>query len=147
MTKRYLDTTVFTYGILYDDEKARKSKEFVKQIAKKIFLGISSTITWDEVFYTVKKTLGKEIAIEEGKKFLELPNLLLLKLDKDILLKAQELTEKYSIDPRDAIHAATAIIHNAIEIVSDDSDFDKIKEIKRIPLEKCTDIWEEDEKR
>jgi|SRR3989344_1325045 len=135
MMKRYLDTTVFTYGILYDDKKAIKCKEFMKKVARKEILGISSVITWDEVFYTVKKTLGKEVALEEGKRFLELPGLILVKLDVNILQKAMELIEKYFIDPRDAIHAATALVNGINEIISDDSDFDKIKELKRIPLE------------
>ncbi len=72
----------------------------------------------------------------EGKRFLGLPGLNFIKLDRKIIDKAQDLITNYSINPRDAIHAATAIINNISEIISDDSDFDVIKEIKRIPLEK-----------
>lgn len=134
MMKKYLDTTVFTYAILYNDDKSHHCKELVKSIAKGNIIGFTSVITWDEVVYTVKKTLGKGISKEEGKKFLNLPNLVILRLDKTVLTKAQELIENYSLDPRDAIHVATALIHGADEIISDDADFDVVKEIKRIPL-------------
>ena len=133
--KRYLDTTVFTYAVLYEDDKALNCKNLVKDIANGLVGGFTSTITWDEVVYTVKKTLGKELSKEEGKKFLRLPKLNIIKLDIAILSKAQELIEKYSIDPRDAIHAATALVNGINEIISDDGDFDAIKEIKRISLE------------
>ena len=56
--------------------------------------------------------------------------------NKSILFKAQQLIEEYNLKPRDAIHAATALVNGINEIISDDSDFDKIKEIRRIPLEK-----------
>ena len=38
----------------------------------------------------------------------------------------------YEINPRDAIHLATALIFESSEIISSDTDFDNIKEIKRI---------------
>lgn len=135
MTKKYLDTTAFTYAILYDDEKAIKCKSFMKKVAKGIVVGFTSVITWDEVVYTIKKTLGKEIASEESRKFLNFPNLRLIKLDKNILQKAHELIQKYSLNPRDAIHISTAIISDIQDIISDDNDFDNIEEIRRIRLE------------
>jgi len=140
MIKKYLDTTAFTYAILYDDEKADRCKDLMKKVAKGFVLGFTSVITWDEVVYTVKKTLGKEIALEEGKKFLNFPNLRSIKLDKNILQRAQELIQEYSLDPRDAIHVATAILNDIKEIISDDSDFDSVEEIKRIKLEEVNQL-------
>ena len=49
-----------------------------------------------------------------------------------MLIKAQKLIKFYNIKPRDALHAATALLQGSNEIISDDIDFDKIKEIKRL---------------
>ena len=42
--------------------------------------------------------------------------------------------EKYNLSPRDSIHVASALNKKAPIIVSDDEDFDQIKEVKRKPL-------------
>jgi len=41
---------------------------------------------------------------------------------------------KYKLSPRDSIHIASALSKKTKTIVSDDEDFDHIKEIKRTPL-------------
>tara|TARA_Y100000310_G_scaffold325511_1_gene389090 strand:+ start:909 stop:1436 length:528 start_codon:yes stop_codon:yes gene_type:complete len=101
-------------------------------IINKNFTGITSVLTWDEVVHTIWKKRGKEIAVSEGEKFFNLPNLILVDTNKNVVMNAQKLITKYGLKPRDAIHAATAILHECSEIISDDSDFDKVKELKRI---------------
>ena len=49
-------------------------------------------------------------------------------------LTALEFMEKYKLKPRDAFHVAIMENFGIKEIVSDDSDFDKVREIKRIKL-------------
>ena len=72
----------------------------------------------------------------EGKKFLEFPNLKTLNIDANVISEAQKILEKYNLTPRDSIHAGCAIKNNIEQMVSDDPDFDKVSEIKRIHLEK-----------
>lgn len=131
MIKKYLDSNLFLFGILYEDKSA---KDIMQQVITKEFIAITSVLTWDEVVYTLKKLLGKEIALYEGRKLLNFPHLQFIDADKRIVSNAQSLIEKYNINPRDAIHAATAIINNANEIISDDRDFDIITEIKRTKI-------------
>ena len=128
----YVDSNIFLNALLYDDKRAKKCKELLKEIGKKEKNGVTAILTWDEVVYVTKKFLGVEIGNSEGKKFLGLPNISLKKVDKEIIEKAQKIIETYNVGPRDAIHAATALVNNIKEIASDDSDFDKIKELKRI---------------
>ncbi len=64
--------------------------------------------------------------------FLQLPNIAFLNANNIVIYKSQELIENYSLKPRDAIRAASAIINENQKIISDDKDFDKIKELKRV---------------
>ncbi len=129
MDKKYIDASVFIQGILRDDNK---SKEIILKIANKEFIGVTSVLSWDEIVFVVQKFLGRDLALREGKRFFNLPNIEFIEVRKEIILRAQKLIEKYRIKPRDAIHSATAVNLNIKEIISEDSDFDKIKELKRI---------------
>lgn len=135
----YLDANVFIYPVIYDktvEKKALNAKNILIKMAEGALKCATASLTWDELTWIVRKTLGTKIAIEEGKKFLEFPNLKILSIDEKVIKEAQKIVERYKLKPRDAIHAGCAIKNNIREIISDDPDFDKIKEIKRIELEK-----------
>src|SRR3989344_1985636 len=71
---------------------------------------------------------------EENEKFLKFPNLSFIELNQSVANKAQEMISKYNLGPRDAFHIASALSKDVKEIISDDSDFDKVNEIKRIKV-------------
>lgn len=131
----YVDSNVFLYPVLYDPgtlPEAKKSKNFLLRIALGKVEAYTATITWDEVAWVVRKVFGFEFSMEQSKKLLSFPNLRLLGVKKSTVFKAQELTEKYGIKPRDAIHAATALENKITTIISYDKGFDEISEIRRI---------------
>jgi len=130
----YVDSNIFLYPIIYDVNtvaEAKRSKDFLLKIAKGDVEACTAIITWDEIVWVVRKIFGLKPSIDQGRKFLSFPNLKLLGVRKGVVLKAQELIENYSLKPRDAFHAATAIENRATTIISYDKDFDKIKEVKR----------------
>jgi len=129
MDKKYIDSNIFIQAILRDDKYA---KEVLHKIIKNEVQGVTSILSWDELAFILRKFINREISISEGKKFLIFPNLIFADAKKETIAKAQKLIEEYDLKPRDAIHAATAINMNISEIISDDDDFDKIKELKRI---------------
>ncbi len=133
----YLDANIFLSAIVNPttDEQSKICNEILRKVVFKELSAATSLLTWDEIVFIIKKTLGRNIAGIEGKKFLSFPNLLFLKVDDNVIFLAQDLSIKYNLNPRDAIHAASALTNNINEILSDDSDFDQIKEIKRIKLE------------
>jgi predicted nucleic acid-binding protein len=92
-------------------------------------------LTWDEVVWVTTKHLGRTDGLEQGQKLLGFPNLEFIKADEAIIAKAQTLMGKYNLSPRDSIHIASALSKKTRTILSDDEDFDLIKEIKRTPLE------------
>lgn len=134
MKKRYLDSSVFIYPLLYSDSKSERFEKILYDLAKGRFYGFTSVLTWDEVFHVLKKKRGKNLAIEECEKFLRFPNLKLLDTGFYLVYEAQNFVKKYSIGPRDAIHVATSLKKGIKEIISPDKDFDNVKEVKRIKI-------------
>jgi predicted nucleic acid-binding protein len=134
----YVDTNVFIYPIIYDEteRKALNAKNILIKIAEGSLECITASLTWDELTWIIRKTLGVKIAIEEGRRFLKFPNLKIVSVDEKIIREAQKIVEKYKVKPRDAIHASCAVKNKVKEIISDDPDFDKIKEIRRIELDR-----------
>lgn len=133
----YIDSNVFIYAVTSkSDEVVSLSKNIMSKITEGEMQAFTSVLTWDEFFWVTKKIIGLELAKIESSKFLGMPNLRFISADEVIIRSAQRLIENYNLTPRDAIHAASAISHGIKQIITDDPDFDKLKEIKRVPIEK-----------
>jgi len=133
----YVDSNVFLYPVLYSkevDPRVKKTSDILKKIATGELFAFTSVLTWDEVVWVVRKTMGVNEAQSQGQKLLGFLNLHFIEVNENILSKAQGLIVKYNLKPRDAIHIASALNQKIELIISDDQDFDVIKEIKRIPL-------------
>jgi len=133
----YIDSNIFIYPAIYStetQEKVRKAKEILIKIEKGELSAYTSTLTWDEVVWVVSRTLSRDDGTNQGKKLLGFPNLEFIDIDKRTLSTAQMLLDKYQIKPRDALHLASAVNRNIKKMISDDEDFDNIKEIERTPL-------------
>jgi len=128
----YLDSNIFIYAALNMKPVSENCLKIMDKIAKNEIDACTSILTWDEFFQSIKKNLGSDYAKIAGQRFLNIVNLKLLDADLNVVSTAQKLTEKYNLGPRDAIHAATAIVNKCDSIITDDSDFNKIKEIKTI---------------
>ncbi|MBS3090962.1 type II toxin-antitoxin system VapC family toxin [Candidatus Pacearchaeota archaeon] len=128
----YLDSNVFIYAALNMKPVADKCIKIMNDIANKKIEVCTSILTWDEFFYSIKRSLGTDYAVLESERLLRFLNLTFLDANVNTILLAQRLSTRYNIGPRDAIHAATAIANKCGSIISDDSDFDKVKELKRI---------------
>lgn len=134
---QYVDSNVFLYPVLYSPDlelKAKKAKEILQKIENKELPAATSTLTWDEVVWGATKLLGRSCGIAQGQKLLGYPNLEFISVDEAIIAQAQSLMDKYKLSPRDSIHVASALSRKATIIISDDENFDQIKEIKRTPL-------------
>ena len=133
----YIDANVFIYPILYAEEqepKVKHAKQILLSIEKGESSAYTSTLTWDEVVWIVRKAMGRDEAISQGQKLLGFLNLQWVIVDENILSQAQALMNKYNLSPRDSIHVASAINRKINVIISDDLDIDQVKEIKRTPI-------------
>ncbi len=132
----YVDANVFISSFLSENKNAELCKSILTRIANNDIAAFTSVLTWDEITWVAKRRLGIQDSVEEGKKFLEFPYLKMLDANEIVIKMAQDFMERYNLKPRDSIHAATMVSNGITEIVSDDPDFDAIKEIKRVPIEK-----------
>jgi len=130
----YIDSNVFIYAALNTEEIGERARALLLKVQKGEEQASSSALTFDELVWAVKKYRTVEDAINAGEVFLNFPNLRLTLVNGELLASALNLIRKYRLDPRDSIHAATAILERAEAIVSTDTHFDKIKEIRRKPL-------------
>jgi len=134
---KYIDSNVFIYPVIYNEstEKlAKEAKKILVKIAEGDLEASTSFLTWDEIVWVVRKTVDKRSAVKEGEKFLQFPKLEMLEINKNVILKAQDLIDRYKLRPRDAIHVASALENGIKEIISDDPDLDVVKEITRIRI-------------
>ncbi|MEK6853870.1 MAG: type II toxin-antitoxin system VapC family toxin [Nanoarchaeota archaeon] len=133
----YVDTNVFVYASSAIKESAVKSQQsqlILEKVARQHLSATTSVITWDEVAWASKKVLPLHEALDKAKEVLAFPNLAITDFTLIIANKASELAEKYRLKPHDSIHAATAILNGEKAIITDDADFDKVRELKRVTL-------------
>lgn len=131
----YCDSNLFIYPALYRGAKAVAAAKILKAVAEGTLECSTSSLTVDEVLWIVWKKASKEKAIEQAELVLEFPNLEILDTKASDLRRAVGLIKTYPIKPRDAIHAACSLNHGIFTIVSDDEDFDAVKELDRLSFE------------
>ena len=133
----YLDSNVFILAALSDDTKAAKAKDLIKKIIMGQLAGSTSSLTIDEVVWVIwKETKDRSLAIDEGLRILQFDNLKIIEIDSSIMKSSLNFMKSYkTLKPRDAIHLSAALSVNASAIISDDSDFNDIEEIKRKSLD------------
>ena len=131
-----LDANSFIFPALYDGEKAAGARSLLTAIVAGDIGGATAALTIDEVVYILSRETTRESAIRQGRRLLELPNLRILDVEAHHLLRAlSEMEQHRGISPRDAIHYAVMIDRGIFSIVSDDSDFDGLPDVDRLPLE------------
>ncbi|MBI2671828.1 type II toxin-antitoxin system VapC family toxin [Candidatus Woesearchaeota archaeon] len=128
----YLDSNVFIYAVVNTEKLGNKCRNLLKDIQVGKIIGITSCLTYDEIIWILRKICPDKIT-ESSKNFLNL-NIKFADVNKLVLHKTENILEKYSLKPRDSIHIATMQINNCNKIISEDSDFDKVEDIKRINI-------------
>lgn len=133
----YLDANVFIYAMVGEKPKKEICRKLLKEIEDGAIKGEISVLVLDEVFWAISKLIERKAAMSAWRNIINLP-VKILNIDEKVAFHAADLLEKYSLRPRDSIHAAIAEI-NGIPVVSDDKDFDKIEGLKRIEVERIFD--------
>jgi uncharacterized protein len=130
----YIDTNIFVYAILNTENYGDKAESLLERVSRGEEEAVTSVLTFDEVFWSVKRERGIEKALEAGRALLDFPNLRIAPANRETASLALHLIEECGLRPRDALHAATAIIERVDCIISTDAHFDKVQELKRKSL-------------
>lgn len=130
----YLDTTVFTCACLNTDKTGEAAKKLLTLIIKGKIKCFTSALTFDELFWVLTKKTDHKTAVDYTKNFLNIPRLRFVPAGLKVVWKAHDVLSENKLGPRDAIHTASALLKGAKTIVSEDSDFDKIADLKRVSL-------------
>jgi len=127
----YLDSNVFIYACLSLDETGERSRDLLRSVEIGNVEAASSTLSFDEIVWAVKKYRTMDQAIAAGDAFINMPRLILISVDETVIRSAVDLMRRYEFDPRDSIHAASAIQCRAEALISRDLHFDRLKELPR----------------
>lgn len=134
--KKYVDANCFIYAAIDSEIIGEKAKNILSDVKEGKFIAYTSTLTIDEFLWKVQKEVGRELAAKSVNIFLTIPNLELINVDINIITKAIDIYKSDNLDPRDAIHLASMRQKNIKAIITSDSDFNKIKDIKVIDFTK-----------
>ena len=131
----YVDSNIFLFPVIYEGiPKAKRAEEVLRKIATGELEAYTSTLTWDEVVWVVYKVMGYADSVEIGRKLLAFPNLRLISVSSEVIIEAQRLMEGYRLSPRDSTHCASALLRGVKLSISEDKDFDVVKELVRLSL-------------
>jgi len=132
----YLDSNIFISAALYDNLSGKNARQIIKDVRCGDIRASTSTLTFDEVYWIVKKEKGKEPALKIAKALLHMKNLDLIAVDREILYSSYDLLEETCLDPRDSIHLACALKSRSGLMLSEDSDFDDIEIMENMTMER-----------
>ncbi|MDG7022756.1 MAG: type II toxin-antitoxin system VapC family toxin [Nitrososphaerota archaeon] len=128
----YIDSNIFISPLIYErSSDSIGSRKVLAAIEKAEVTAYTSTFTWDEVVWVVRRVLGRADSIQVGERLAAYPNLRFVSASEEVIRSAQRLLSDFNIAPRDAIHVASALSKSVDVMVSDDSDLDVIEGIKR----------------
>jgi predicted nucleic acid-binding protein len=127
----YIDSNVFIYASLHAGREGDWCRDLLRRIAQGREAGLTSALTVDEVVYQVREDRGMEASVEAGRGLLEMAHLTVAPADTEVLWRTLDLTVQTRLYPRDAIHAATALLRNTEDFYSEDADFDAVDGLHR----------------
>jgi len=130
----YLDSNVFIYACLNSDDVGEKSRTLLRSVENGSLDASTSALSFDEITWAVKKYRDIDRAVSAGEAFINMSRLNLISADETVLRSSLDLMKRYALDPRDSIHAASAILFKADALISTDPHFNRLKELPRKQL-------------
>jgi predicted nucleic acid-binding protein len=130
---QFIDANLIMYAIGTPHPLREPCRTILKQIKDGLIQVVTNTETLQEIlyrFFSIKRYSQAEVAYTST---VEICAEILPVTLRDMDLAMDFLKRYPEITSRDAVHAATMIHHDINKILSTDSHFDLIHEVRRIP--------------
>ncbi len=135
----YIDSNIFIYAF----EEPTALGDFCRKILFSTqawgIQSITSCLTYDEVVHVLRRQWPKDLVIEYAENLLFSPTVF-VPTHKEILTLSLEFINATSLKTRDSIHVATMKFHNVTTIISEDKDFDAVREIRRLSAKQFLEL-------
>lgn len=130
--RTFVDTNVFLYAAGTAHPHRDPCARVLRRIADGVIEATINSEVLQEILYVLARRNRRGDGVTLARRVAELfPDL--LPVGRAEVLQACELVHRYPRLPvRDAVHAATMLCNGIKRIVSVDSDFDQIREIRRV---------------
>lgn len=129
---RFIDTNIFIYSIGRDHPLKPPSVATIQKIREGEILAIINTEIVQEILYRFQSIKKIPIGLLLAKEAMLISYRILPVTQRDLSLAIELLERHPKIETRDAFHAATMINNGIGEIISTDTHFDFLSQIKRI---------------
>lgn len=129
----YIDTNIFAFAHNDPGVKGDRARALLKKIAKGE-QAMTSVLVVDEMMWVLRKNRVAERTRRIVEMMYATRNLEIVEVPATTPLRALDFIERHNLKPRDAMHLAVMEHFREREIASDDADFDRIPNVKRIRL-------------
>lgn len=139
MEQVYIDSNVFIYASLANDEIGDDARKIINAVSKGKIRGYKTTLGYDETIYHLKKKLDEETFQDVVDAFLDIDFLTFLSIGKEDVLVSKEYVLN-GFQPRDSLHIAACINNDIDVLISEDLDFETIEDITALDIEKAVEM-------
>lgn len=130
MTAIFLDANVFFYAVGADHPLRDASQQVLRRVTEGDLLATTNSEVLQEILFVLTRRGLKDRALDLARSTaILLPDI--LPVTRSDMLTACDLLERYpALRPRDAVHAATMLNNGIDSIMTADTHFDDLEEIK-----------------
>jgi predicted nucleic acid-binding protein len=129
-----VDTVTFIYHFEDNPTYARLTELIFADIEVGVVEAVASTIAFAEVLTGAKKAKNDALALKYRAIFANFPHLLVAPVDMQVAEKVAEMRSHYGLRMPDAITVATALVHHAQALVTNDRDLRRVTALDVIVL-------------
>ena len=131
---KFLDANVFLFARLDEGRRGEAAREVLHGVDGG-HPAVTTAVVLNEVFWNLRKQIGREEALERSRQLPRMPGLRILDVGERGWNRALDLMAQHAhLKPNDALHAAAALGSGIGTIVSADADFDGIPDLRRQDL-------------